>query len=48
MNEDMDMPMEWSVWNGIIYIDHPLFVGAANGYYPTRKKVVKWFPSDST
>lgn len=45
--EILRMPMMWSVWNGIIYVEHPLFTGAANGYFPARRKTVKWV-SDST
>ena len=41
----LNMPMTWSVWNGIIYVEHPLFVGAANGYYPAKKKTVVWAPA---
>ena len=42
--ELLDMPMTWSVSNGIIYVEHPLFIGAANGYYPEEKKTVCWNP----
>lgn len=41
----LNMYMTWSVWNGIIYVDHPLFIGAANGYFPTEKKTVVWSPA---
>ena len=44
-HEILDMPMTWSVSNGIIYVDHPLFIGAANGYFPETKKTVVWSPA---
>jgi len=43
--EMLNMPMRWSVSNCIIYVDHPLFIGAANGYLPKKKKVVEWLPA---
>ena len=44
-HEVLNMPMTWSVWNGIIFVEHPIFIGAANGYYPTKKKTVVWTPA---
>lgn len=43
-HEILNMPMTWSVWNGIIYVEHPLFIGAANGYFPEKRKTVMWSP----
>jgi len=40
--EALSMPMTWSLQNCIIYVEHPLFIGSANGYYTEKKKVVKW------
>ena len=42
--EILNMPMTWSVYNGIIYVEHTLFIGAANGYFPKEKKTVCWNP----
>lgn len=42
--EVLSMPMRWSLSNCIIEVQHPLFWGAANGYYTESKKVVDWFP----
>lgn len=41
----LDMPMVWSLSNCIIEIQHPLFIGSANGYYRKDKITVEWFPS---
>lgn len=43
--ELLSLPMRWSVSNCIIYVDHPLFIGAANGYLSKEKKVVEWLPA---
>lgn len=42
--EILNMPMRWSLRNCIIYVEHPLFFGAANGYYTDRKLEVIWIP----
>lgn len=42
--EVLDMPCTWSLNNLIIYVDHPLFRGAANGYQFPKKRVVHWKP----
>lgn len=41
----LNQPMVWSLNNCITYVEHPLFIGAANGYDTPRKKTVKWLPS---
>jgi len=40
----LNMPMVWSMSNCITTIEHPLFLGSANGYYRKDKIVVEWFP----
>ncbi len=40
--EALSMPMEWSVDNLIIYVKHPLFRAAANGYSWPEKLTVYW------
>lgn len=40
--ELLNMPMTWSLNNLIIYVEHPLFRGAANGYWYPEKRVVHW------
>jgi hypothetical protein len=40
----LDMPMIWSMVNCITTIEHPLFMGSANGYYRPDKVTVEWFP----
>jgi len=40
----LSMPMKWSMKNCITYVEHPLFIGASNGYYVPEKRVVEWFP----
>jgi len=40
--EALNMPMKWSLNNLIIYIEHPLFRGAANGYWYPEKREVHW------
>ena len=42
--EALNMPMTWSLNNLIIYVEHPLFRGAANGYWYPEKRVVHWKP----
>lgn len=42
--EALDMPMVWSMSNGITTVEHPLFFGSANGYYRKDKITVEWFP----
>ena len=42
--EVLSMPMTWTLSNCIIEVQHPLFWGAANGYYTKEKKTVEWFP----
>ena len=42
--ELLNTPMIWSLQNCITYIEHPLFIGSANGYYTKEKKTVKWLP----
>jgi hypothetical protein len=42
----LNMPMKWSLQNCITYVEHPLFMGSANGYYTDEPRVVEWFPSD--
>jgi len=42
--EVLNMPVTWSLHNLIIYVEHPLFRGAANGYWTPEKKVVHWRP----
>jgi len=41
------MPMTWSHHNMIIYVEHPLFRGASNGFDWDTKKVVRWLGSAS-
>ena len=38
----LDQPMKWSLLNAIIYVDHPVFYGMANGYWTGKKKEVMW------
>lgn len=40
--EALNMPMTWSLVNAIIYVQHPLFRGAVNGYWFPKKRVVHW------
>lgn len=40
--EALSMPMEWSMDNLIIYVKHPLFRAAANGYSWSEKLTVHW------
>lgn len=40
----LNVPMIWSLQNCITYVDHPLFIAAANGYPTLQKKTVKWLP----
>jgi len=42
--EALSMPMVWSLQNCIIYVEHPLFLGSANGYYTKEKYTVEWYP----
>jgi hypothetical protein len=42
--EALNMPMTWSMKNGITYVEHPLFIGSSNGYYVPENRVVEWFP----
>ena len=42
--EAQSVPMVWSLKNCITYIEHPLFIGSANGYYTEQKKEVRWLP----
>lgn len=42
--EVLSMPMVWSMSNCIIEVHHPLFWGAANGYYRMGKVTVEWYP----
>ena len=40
--ELLDMPMSWSLYNGIIEVKTPVFRGATNGYYTEDKFTVLW------
>jgi hypothetical protein len=40
----LNMPMVWTLQNCITYIEHPLFIGSANGYDTPEKKTVRWLP----
>lgn len=40
----LNQPMTWSLNNCIIYVEHPLFIGSANGYYTSEERVVYWMP----
>ena len=42
--EILSTPMVWSLHNCIIYVEHPLFIGSANGYDTPVKKTVRWLP----
>jgi len=42
--EVLNMPMKWSMKNCITIVDHPLFIGSANGYYTKEERTVEWFP----
>jgi hypothetical protein len=42
--ELLSMPMVWTLQNCITYVEHPLFIGSANGYYTAEKKTVRWLP----
>ena len=43
-HELLSMPMVWTLRNCITYVEHPLFIGSANGYYTEEKKTVRWLP----
>lgn len=43
--EILKMPLVWSLNSCIIYVEHPLFIGAANGYYTEKRKEIKWSSS---
>jgi len=40
----LSMPMVWSMTNAVTVLEHPLFVGSANGYYRKEKVTVEWTP----
>lgn len=44
--EILSMPMKWSMMNAVTVLEHPLFIGSANGYYRPEKVTVEWFPND--
>jgi len=42
--EILDMPMTWDLYNLIIYVKHPYFRGAVNGYDYPKRRIVHWKP----
>jgi len=42
--EILSTPMRWSMMNCVTFVEHPLFIGSANGYYVPEKRIVDWFP----
>lgn len=42
--EFLNMPVTWSLREGVTYVTHPLFRGATNGYWWDTERTVHWKP----